>query len=103
MLPIARLIFCIGKPWNARILGTELAGEIQRVGKHVTRFNAGDKVVASTGAAFGGHAQYACLAETAAVAIKPDSLSWEESVAIPFGANTALYFLRDLDRIRGVQ
>ena len=48
----------------------------------------------------GGRAQYACLPETGAVAIKPDSLSWEQAVAIPFGANTALYFLRDLGKIR---
>ena len=51
----------------------------------------------------GGHAQYACLPETGAVVIKPDSLTWEEAVAIPFGANTALYFLRDLGKIRAGQ
>ena len=51
----------------------------------------------------GGHAQYACLPEAGAVVIKPDSLSWEEAVAIPFGANTALYFLRDLGKIRAGQ
>jgi NADPH:quinone reductase-like Zn-dependent oxidoreductase len=103
MLPIARLIFGIRRPWKARILGTELAGEVERVGKNVTRFKTGDRVVASTGMALGGHAQYACLRETGAVAIKPDSLSWEEAVAIPFGANTALYYLRDLGKIRAGQ
>jgi NADPH:quinone reductase-like Zn-dependent oxidoreductase len=103
MLPIAKLMFGIKKPWKARVLGTELAGEVERTGKDVTRFKTGDRVVASTGAAGGGHAQYACLPETGAVAIKPDSLSWEEAVAIPFGANTALYFLRDLGRIRAGQ
>jgi NADPH:quinone reductase-like Zn-dependent oxidoreductase len=51
----------------------------------------------------GGHAQYACLPETGAVVINPDSLSWEEAVAIPFGANTALHFLRDLGKIRAGQ
>ena len=100
MLPIAKLMFGIGKPWKARVLGTELAGEVERVGKDVTKFKPGDRVVASTGAAGGGHAQYGCLPETGAVAIKPDSLTWEQAVAIPFGANTALYFLRDLGRIR---
>jgi NADPH:quinone reductase-like Zn-dependent oxidoreductase len=103
MLPIAKLIFGIRKPWKARVLGTELAGEVERAGKDVTRFKTGDRVVASTGAAGGGHAQYACLPETGAVAIKPDSLSWEQAVAIPFGANTALYFLRDLGKIRAGQ
>ena len=48
----------------------------------------------------GGHAQYTCLHETAALAIKPDSLSCEEAVAIPFGANAALYYLRDLGKIQ---
>lgn len=103
MLPIAKLMFGIRRPWKARILGTELAGEVTRIGKDVTRFKTGDRVVASTGAAGGGHAQNACVSETVPVAIKPDSLSWEQAVAIPFGANTALYFLRDLGKIRAGQ
>ncbi len=100
MLPMAKLMFGIGKPWKARILGTELAGEIVEAGKDVARFKSGDRVFGSTGMAGGGHAQYACLHENAALAIKPDSLSWEEAVAIPFGANTALYYLRDLGIIQ---
>jgi NADPH:quinone reductase-like Zn-dependent oxidoreductase len=103
MLPIAKLIFGIGKPWKARVLGTELAGEVERAGKDVKKFRRGDRVVASTGMAGGGHAQYACLPEKGALAIMPDSLSWEEAVAIPFGANTALYFLRDLGKIQAGQ
>ena len=103
MLPIAKLMFGIGKPWKARVLGTELAGAVERVGKDVTRFKTGDRVIASSGAAGGGHAEYACLPEVGAVALKPDSLSWEQAVAIPFGANTALYFLRDLGKIRAGQ
>src|SRR6185295_12911235 len=93
----------IGKPWKARVLGTELAGEVERAGKDVKRFKTGDRVIASTALAGGGHAQYACLPETGAVVIKPDSLSWEEAVAIPFGANTALYYLRDLGKIQAGQ
>jgi NADPH:quinone reductase-like Zn-dependent oxidoreductase len=103
MRPMAKLMFGVGKPWKKRILGTELAGEVERVGKDVKKFKSGDQVVASTGMAGGGHAQYACLPEQGALAIKPDSLSWEEAVAIPFGANTALYFLRDLGKIRAGQ
>ena len=103
MLPFAKLMFGIGKPWKARVLGTELAGEVESAGKDVTRFKKGDRVVASTGMAGGGHAQYACLPENGALALKPDSLSWEEAVAIPFGANTALYFLRDLGKIQAGQ
>ena len=103
MRPIAKLMFGIGKPWKARILGTELAGEVERAGKDVARFKRGDRVVASNGMAGGGHAQYACLPENGALAIMPDALSWEEAVAIPFGANTALYFLRDLGDIQAGQ
>jgi NADPH:quinone reductase-like Zn-dependent oxidoreductase len=103
MRPIAKLMFGIRKPWKERVLGTELAGEVERAGQDVTRFKTGDRVVASTGMAGGGHAQYACVPETGAVVIKPDSLSWEEAVAIPFGANTALYFLRDVGKIRADQ
>ena len=100
MLPMAKLMFGIGKPWKERVLGTELAGEAVGVGKEVTRFKAGDRVFGSTGMAGGGHAHYACLPERGALAIKPDSLTWEEAVAIPFGANTALYYLRDLGKIQ---
>ena len=103
MRPIAKLMFGIGKPWKPRILGTELAGQVEGTGQNVTRFKKGDRVVASTGMAGGGHAQYACLPETGAMAIKPDSLTWEEAVALPFGANTALHFLRDLGKIRAGQ
>lgn len=99
MLPIAKLMFGIRKPWQGRILGTELAGEVEAAGKDVKRFKTDDRVLASTGMASGGHAQYACLPENGALAIKPDSLSWEEAVAIPFGANAALYYLRDLGKI----
>jgi NADPH:quinone reductase-like Zn-dependent oxidoreductase len=103
MRPIAKLMFGIGKPWKERVLGTELAGEVEGTGKDVRKFKVGDRVVASTGMAGGGHAQYACLREKGALVIKPDSLSWEEAVAIPFGANTALYFLRDLGKIQAGQ
>jgi NADPH:quinone reductase-like Zn-dependent oxidoreductase len=103
MLPFAKLTFGIGKPWKARVLGTELAGEVESAGKDVTRFKKGDRIVASTGMAGGGHAQYACLPEKGALALKSDSLNWEEAVAIPFGANTALYFLRDLGKVQAGQ
>jgi NADPH:quinone reductase-like Zn-dependent oxidoreductase len=103
MLPFAKLAFGIRKPWKERVLGTELAGEVESTGKDVKRFKKGDWVVASTGMAGGGHAQYACIPEKGALAMKSDSLSSEQAVAIPFGANTALYFLRDLGKIQAGQ
>src|SRR5687768_9650250 len=42
MLPLAKLMFGIGKPWKARVLGTELSGEVHGIGKDVTRFRKGD-------------------------------------------------------------
>jgi NADPH:quinone reductase-like Zn-dependent oxidoreductase len=102
-LPIAKLMFGIGRPWKERVLGTELTGEVEQTGKDVQKFKKGDLVIASTGMAGGGHAQYACLHEKGALAIKPNSLSWEQAAAIPFGANTALYFLRELGKLRAGQ
>jgi len=103
MLPLAKLTFGIGRPWKARVLGTELAGVVESAGKDVKRFQKGDAIVASTGMAGGGHAQYVCLPEKGALALKSESLTWEEAVAIPFGANTALYFLRNLGKIQAGQ
>ncbi len=76
---------------------------MESVGKDVKRFKNGDRIVASTGMAGGGHAEYGCVPEGGAVSLKSDSLSWEEAVAIPFGANTALYFLRDLAKLQAGQ
>ena len=67
MLPFAKLTFGIGKPWKARVLGTELAGEVESAGQRRDEVQEGViEIVASTGMAGGGHAQYACLPETGA-------------------------------------
>src|SRR5258705_4910958 len=59
MLPIAKLMFGIGKPWKERVLGTELAGEVEGAGKDVKRVKTGDPDAASTGIAGRWHAQFA--------------------------------------------
>jgi NADPH:quinone reductase-like Zn-dependent oxidoreductase len=74
MRPLAKLMFGIGKPWKTRVLGTELAGEVERTGKDVTKFKPGDRVVASTGMACGGHAQFACVSEMGALPWRPSRL-----------------------------
>jgi NADPH:quinone reductase-like Zn-dependent oxidoreductase len=82
------------------ILGTNLAGEIEAVGKAVTRLRPGDQVFAATGAGFGAHAEYLCLPEDGATAAKPVNASYAEAAAICEGGLTALPFLRDQGKVQ---
>jgi NADPH:quinone reductase-like Zn-dependent oxidoreductase len=88
------------KPRNP-ILGQEFAGEIKSVGSDVTRFKPDDQVFGID--MFSAHAEYKCIAEDKALAIKPTNMSYEEAVSVPNGALTALPFLRDKGEIKNGQ
>ena len=89
----ARIALGFRKP-KKPILGVELAGEIESVGKDVTRLKKGDQVFAATLISYGAYAQYKCLPEDAAIAMKPSNLTSEEAAALPIGGRTALHYLR---------
>jgi NADPH:quinone reductase-like Zn-dependent oxidoreductase len=82
------------------ILGTELAGDIETVGKDVTKFKVGDAVFAFPGAQLGCHAEYRAMDEGGAIALKPACLSYEEAAALPFGGVTALDFLKTKGKVQ---
>ncbi len=90
----ARLILGIRKPKKS-ILGMELAGTIESVGKDVKLYKTGDEVFASTAwSGFGGHAEYKCIAEDGVLALKPSNMTFEEAAVIPSGGITTLGIIK---------
>ncbi len=98
-LPARLFMFGVFKP-RINILGIDLAGVIEAVGKDVKRFKEGDQVFGTPGMTFGAHAEYTCVPEDAVLTIKPANIAWEEAAPIFLGASTALFYLRDKGNIQ---
>ncbi len=94
-IPI-RLFLGLSNPKRITILGQELAGEIEAIGKGVTRFKKGDQVFAPTLFRLGAYAEYVSLPETYLV-LKPTNMTYEETTTIPTGGIYGLHLLRQAD------
>lgn len=93
---IVRIISGLFKP-KRTILGSELAGDVEAIGKDVKKFKVGDSVFGLSTYNFGTHAQYICLAETKSIAAKPTNMSYEEAAAVCDGLMLGMNLIRKIN------
>ncbi len=94
---VGRLMFGLLRPRNPTP-GTTFAGRVVEVGESVTRFRVGDRIFG--GCDTGAQAEYLALSEDAAIARIPEGVHYDEAAAIPYGAHTALQFMRDIASVQ---
>ena len=99
LLP-TKISFGLNKP-NRTILGSELAGMVEKVGKNVSKFKPGDQVFGYVGQSMGANAEYLCMSEDGMVGIKPANMTYEEAACVPYGGIMALSHLRKVDVKKG--
>ncbi len=90
-LPL-RIALGISKP-KRQILGGYFSGEVESVGKDVTRFAQGDQVFGGTKLRMGAYGEYMCLPDSYTIVSKPNNISFEEAAAVPLGGLNALHYL----------
>ncbi|HUU39696.1 MAG TPA: NAD(P)-dependent alcohol dehydrogenase [Desulfatiglandales bacterium] len=96
---VVRLMFGLLKP-KLKILGCDIAGRIEALGRNVKKFQLGDEVFGDiSGCGLGGFAEYVCAHENA-LALKPAGMTFEEAAAVPQAAVLALQGLRDKGQIQ---
>jgi NADPH:quinone reductase-like Zn-dependent oxidoreductase len=96
---IVKLMYGLRRPKHS-IMGAELAGEVEAVGKDVRLFKPGDQVFGMSPNGFGAYAEYVCLPESGLLVLKSPTMTYEEAAGICDGATTALTFLRDVARLQ---
>ena len=98
-LPL-RVALGLIKP-KKQVLGGYFSGEVESVGKDVSKFKKGDHIFGTTKLRFGAHGEYVCLPASYTLVPKPSNVSFEEAAAVPLGGLNALHFLRKAKILKG--